>query len=163
MRSLAQDLQKFGYTPPDTLKGLNLLLRRQLIAADHMNFRQVEFDDCVRILASGFIHLRVLSGRIEYLYGILPTTPLTDKRVADRLADVVKNESLRGGVSSYQTVTAVETFFLYLVEEEKFLSNVFLQTAETGRAYVLSKIQEGINHFKNSAMKFSSGPDELDI
>jgi len=162
-RSLAQDLQKFGYTPTDTLKGLNLLLRRQLIAADHMNFRQVEFDDCVRILASGFIHLRVLSGRIEYLYGILPTTPLTDKRVADRLADVVKNESLRGGVSSYQTVTAVETFFLYLVDEEKFLSNVFLQTAETGRAYVLSKIQEGIDHFKNSAMKFSLGPDELDI
>jgi hypothetical protein len=162
-RSLAQDLQKFGYTPADTLKGLNLLLRRQLIAADHMNFRQVEFDDCVRILASGFIHLRVLSGRIEYLYGILPTTPLTDKRIADRLADMVKNESLRGGVSSYQTVTAVETFYQYLVEENTFLSNLFLQNAETGRSYVLSKIQDGIEHFKNSGMKFSTGPDELDI
>jgi hypothetical protein len=162
-RSLAQDLQKFGYTPVDTLKALNLLLRRQLIAADHMNFRQVELDDCVRILASGFIHLRILSGRIEYLYGILPTTPLTDKRVADRLADMVRNESLRGGVSSFQTLTAVETFYQYLVDEDKFLSNIFLQNSETGRAYVLNKIEEGIEHFKNSGTKFSSGPDELDL
>ena len=110
-RSIAEDLQKLGYVPEDTLAALNLLLNRQLIAADHMNFRKVEFDDCVRILASGFIHVRVLAGRIEYLYGVLPTTPLTDKGVADRLTDVVKNESIRGKVGSYQTVTAVEAFF----------------------------------------------------
>ena len=76
---------------------------------------------------------------------------------------MVKNESLRGGVSSYQTVTAVEAFFQYLVEENKFLSNPFLQTAETGREYVLSKIQEGVEHFKNADLKFSSGPDALDL
>jgi len=162
-RSLATALQKFGYTPSDTLKALNLLLRRQLIAADHMNFRQVEFDDCVRILASGFIHLRVLSGRIEYLYGVLATTPFTDKRIAERLADVVRNESLRGGVTSYQTVDAVETFYQYLLEEDKFLSNHFVRSAETGRSYVLNKIAEGIEMFRRSGTKSSAGPDELDV
>jgi hypothetical protein len=162
-RSLAQDLQKFGYTPDDTLKALNLLLRRQLIAADHMNFTRVEFDDCVRILASGFIHLRVLSGRIEYLYGILATTPFTDKRVAERLADIVRNESIRGGVTSYQTLAGVEEFYRYLLDEDKYLSNSFLQASETGRAYVLHKIEEGIEHFKNAGLKFSQGPDVLDM
>ncbi len=121
-----------------------------------MNFRKVEFDDCVRILASGFIHVRVLAGRIEYLYGVLPTTPLTDKGVADRLTDVVKNESIRGKVGSYQTVTAVETFFKYLIQEREFLSNPFLQTAETGRDYVLAHIQQAIEHFKNVNATFSS-------
>jgi hypothetical protein len=162
-RSLATALQKFGYTPSDTLRALNLLLRRQLIAADHMNFRKVEFDDCVRILASGFIHLRVLSGRIEYLYGVLVTTPLTDKRIAERLADIVRNESLRGGVSSYQTVNAVETFYQYLLDEDKFLSNHFVQSTETGRAYVLNKIAEGIDLFKRSGIRSSAGSDELDV
>jgi hypothetical protein len=162
-RSVAQDLQKFGYTPDDTLRALNLLLKRQLIAADHMNFSKVEFDDCVRILASGFIHLRVLSGRIEYLYGVLVATPLTDKRVAERLADIVKNESLRGTVNSYQTVAGVDEFYRYLVDEEKFLSNPFLQTSETGRSYVLHKIEEGIEHFRNAGLKFAQGPDILDI
>jgi hypothetical protein len=145
------------------LRALNLLLKRQLIAADHMNFSKVEFDDCVRILASGFIHLRVLSGRIEYLYGVLVATPLTDKRVAERLADIVKNESLRGTVNSYQTVAGVDEFYRYLVDEEKFLSNPFLQTSETGRSYVLHKIEEGIEHFRNAGLKFAQGPDILDI
>jgi hypothetical protein len=76
---------------------------------------------------------------------------------------MVRNESLRGGVSSFQTLTAVETFYQYLVDEDKFLSNIFLQNSETGRAYVLNKIEEGIEHFKNSGTKFSSGPDELDL
>ncbi len=128
-----------------------------------MSFRQVEFDDCVRILASGFIHLRVLSGRIEYLYGILVATPFTDRRVAERLADVVKNESLRGGVSAYQTVNAVEAFHQYLLDENKFLSNHFVQSTETGREYVLNKIAEGIELFKKSGTRAASGPDELDF
>ena len=105
----------------------------------------------------------MLSGRIEYLYGVLATTPFTDKRIAERLADVVRNESLRGGVTSYQTVNAVETFYQYLLEEDKFLSNHFVRSAETGRSYVLNKIAEGIEMFRRSGTKSSAGPDELDV
>jgi hypothetical protein len=161
-QSIAENLQKFGYVPNDTLGGLNMLLKAQLIAADHMNFRRVEFEDCVRILASGFIHVRVLASRIEYLYGILPTTPLSDKGVADRLADFVKNESLRGGIGAHQTLTAVEAFFDYLGREEKFLSNGFLGAAETGRAYVLGHMEQAIERFKNENAAFPTGPDILD-
>jgi hypothetical protein len=162
-QSIADNLQKFGYVPGDTLSGLNMLLKRQLIAADHMNFRKVEFGDCVRILASGFIHVRVLAGRIEYLYGILATTPLTEKGVADRLADFVNNESLRGGIGAHQTVTAVEAFFHYLIREEQFLSNGFLGAAETGRAYVLNHIERAIERFKNESVNSPAGPDVLDV
>ena len=162
-RSIADTLQKFGYEPSDSLSALNHLLKKQLIAADHMNFQKVELDDSVRILASGFIHVRVLSGRIEYLFGILPSTPLTDKGVADRLADFVRNESLRGELGSHQTVTAVEIFSRYLTSEKKFLTNEFLAEAETGRDYVLAQISHAIAHFKNVNAPLSNEPDVLDL
>jgi hypothetical protein len=162
-RSIIEDLQRFGYVPGDTLNALNYLLKRQLIAADHMNFRKVELDDCVRILASGFIHIRVLAGRIEYLYGVLPATPLTDKGVADRIADIVRNEATRGSIGSHQSLAAVETFYTYLLQEAEFLSNPFLAGVQTGRAYVLEKIQRGIDLFRNANAGFPSSPDVLDV
>jgi hypothetical protein len=128
-----------------------------------MNFQKVELSDSVRILASGFIHVRVLTGFIEYLYGVLPTTPLTDKRVADRIGDIVNNEVVRGEIGPHQTLRAVELLFEYLSQENDFLSNPFLQSTETGRAYVLSQIRHGIMHFKNVSAGSASGPDVLDL
>lgn len=162
-RSIAEGMQKFGYVPEDTLAALNLLLKRQLIAADHMNFVKVEFDDSVRILASGFIHVRVLARRIEYLYGILTTTPLTDRAVADRLADVIKNESVRRSVSSHQTAEAVELFFKYLIREKQFLSNPFLESADTGRQYVLAGIEDALVRFRNVHVRPPVERDVLDL
>jgi hypothetical protein len=162
-RSIAGDMQKFGYVREDTLAALNVLLRKQLIAADHMNFAKVEFDDSVRILASGFIHLRVLARRIEYLYGILPTTPLTNRAIADRLADVIRNESVRGGISSYQTVEPVELFLRYLDEERQFLSNPFLESVETGRHYVLAGIKDALDRFRNVNVRPPAERDVLDL
>lgn len=162
-RSIAENLQRFGYVPEDVIKALNLLLNKQLIAADHMNFAKVEFDNCVRILASGFMHVRFLAGRAEYLYGILPVTALTDKRVADRLADIVKNESMRGEVGSHQTLAAIEMFYQYLLDEQQFLSNHFLEVSETGRAYVLGQIRSAIDHSTNVNAGAQPGPDILDV
>jgi hypothetical protein len=149
-KSICDFLQKFGYVPGDVLKAINLLLNRQLIAADHMNFDRVGVADCVRVLAAGFIHVRVLSNRSEYLYGVIPSTPFTDKGVADKLADTIKNEAIRGDVAPYQKANAVGVLLEYLETEEKFLSNPFIaETVETGRQYVLSKMREALEHFRN--------------
>ncbi len=82
--------------------------------------------------------------------------------MADRLADIVKKESLRGEVGSYQTLAAVELFYNYLVDENQFLSNHFLEITEAGRAYVLSQIRGAIDHFRNVNAQTSSTPDILD-
>ena len=71
------------------LGALNFLLNKRLITADHMNHSAVVFDDSVHVLASGFMHLRVLPERLEYLYGILPTVPVADRAVANRIAEVL--------------------------------------------------------------------------
>jgi hypothetical protein len=162
-RHVANELQRLGYIPEDILSGLNLLLRRQLIAADHMNFRSVGFDDSVRILASGFIHVRILAARLEYLYGIIPTTPIVEEDVANQLADFVKNESTRGKISFYQSVRAVEIFHGYLVRQRAANNTPFSASSDTGAAYVLSHISGAIQHSKNVRAGYSTEPDVLDF
>jgi hypothetical protein len=99
-RHVADELQRYGYVPEDTLGGLNYLLRKQLIAADHLNFSNVRFEDSVRILASGFMHVRVLSERLEYLYGVIPTTPFFYAPVAKHLSGIVERENRNGKVTA---------------------------------------------------------------
>jgi hypothetical protein len=162
-RHIADELQQLGYIAEDVLAASNILLHRQLIAADHMNYANVTFDDSVRVLASGFMHVRILSGRIEYLYGVIPTTPLLDRHTAQQLGDFVKNESIRGRLGSHQRVRAVEIFYKYLSEQRNANSTPFSKSEDTGAAYVLAHIAEGIEHFHNVHASSSGGVDLLDF
>jgi hypothetical protein len=119
-RHVSEEMQRFGYIPEDTLLALNYLLRRQLVSADHLNFREVKFDDSVKISASGFMHLRVLPARLEYLFGVLPTTPLNDGLTAERIAEFVRRENVRGYLSATDKANAVEVFYSYLYEQYQF-------------------------------------------
>jgi hypothetical protein len=58
-----------------------------------MNNLSVTYSDSVKISASGYIHLRVLAERIEYLHSILPTTRIDDVETVDIVVDVVKREN----------------------------------------------------------------------
>jgi hypothetical protein len=160
-RFLAGELQRQGYVVEDVLAALNLLLRRELIAADHMNFVSVGFDDSVRILASGFMHVRILAGRLEYLYGVIPTTPIFDKDVARQLAEFVKTESTRSRISAHQKVRAVEILYAYLLRQKKIDLTPFSNSASTGASYVLKHIAGALEHFRNSSG--SAHDDELDL
>jgi len=54
-------LQKLGYVPNDVFIGLGQLVKSELIITDRMNSTEISFDDSVRILASGWVHIRLLS------------------------------------------------------------------------------------------------------
>jgi hypothetical protein len=161
-RFVANELQRRGYIPEDVLDGLNLLLRKELIAADHMNFTSVGYDDSVKILASGFMHVRILVGRIEYLYGIIPTTPIFDQAVARQLAEYVRVEMTRGRTTVYQRVQAVEILYKYLLQQQEAQVSPLPSTDDTGAAYVLKHIEEAIRHVRNISTSAVT-PDLLDL
>jgi hypothetical protein len=92
-RHIAGEMQRIGYAQEDTLAALNLVLRRELISADHMNYTAVGFDDSVRILPAGYIHIKVLACRLEYLFGVLPATPIFEEGTARELAHFVGLEN----------------------------------------------------------------------
>jgi len=150
-RHIADELQRQGYPPEDVLSALNMLLRKELISADHMNFVSVGVDDSVRILASGFMHVRILAGRLEYLFGVIPTTPLFDKDAARGLAEFVKLESARGQVGGFQKVRAVALLYTYLLRERKESITPFSESNAVGAAYVLHHMAEAIEHFRRKS------------
>ena len=162
-RHVTEELQRLGYVPEDVLGGLNVLFRRELLGADHMNFDKVGLDDCVRILASGFIHVRILVGRIEYLFGIIPTTSIFEPEVAAQLAEFVRLESERGVTNAFQRVRAVELFFQYLSRQREANATPFSNLRETGAAYVLKHISGAIQDFRNITKGTPETPDALDF
>jgi hypothetical protein len=161
-RHVADELQRQGYVPDDVVAGLNTLLQGQLISADHMNFSTVNIDDSVRILASGFMHVRFIVARMEYLYGVIPATPILERDVAERLAEFVKNENARGRIPSYQKLRAVELFYDYLIRQRSADRTPFSLSADTGAAYVLKHVAGAIEHYKNANAPSSTVPDILD-
>jgi Type I restriction enzyme R protein N terminus (HSDR_N) len=161
-RHVADELQRLGYVPDDVLAGLNVLLQCQLISADHMNFRSVNMDDSVRILASGFMHVRFIVARMEYLYGVIPATPILERDVAGRLAEFVENENVRGRIPSYQKLQAVELFCDYLLRQRNANRTPFSLSEDTGAAYVLKHVADAIQHSRNVNAKSSAAPDILD-
>jgi hypothetical protein len=127
-----------------------------------MNYASVVFDDSVHILASGFMHLRVLPERLEYMYGILSTVPIADQAVAQRLAETLGRENVDGDVTASAKARAVQQFYQYLVSQEGTLRKRDMQNGNgnSGAAYVLKKIFATLHYFFN---KGSTSLDRRDI
>ena len=159
-RHVANELQRYGYSTEDSLGALNVLLKKELISADHMNFVRVGFDDSVRILPSGYMHVRVLASRLEYLFGVVPTTPIFDDVAAKELAEFVKLENVRGDLGGFQKARAVGVLYQYLVRQKRTLTNPLAEPE--GSAYVLRQIDQALTRFKNVSTVEQS-PDPLDI
>ena len=137
VRHVCEVLQHIGFDPTDVALACETLLQRYLVVADHMNNLSVGIDDCLKITASGYIHLRSLSERIEYLYGVLPSTRIADTETVNVVVDVVKRESTAGDVGSPTKILIVKKFRDYLLRQAK-------QTAAmSGRAYLSGDLNMG--------------------
>jgi len=156
-------LQKLGYVPDDVLLGLNRLVKSDLIITDRMNSTGVNVEDSVKILAAGWVHLRILSGRFEYLYGVLATTPIARLEVAQQIADLLRIELERGDVQYFQKIRAVDAFLRYLWEEHSNAKTPFSDSVDTGAEYVMRHIHEALEQAKNPSKAKEFEPDILDL
>lgn len=160
---IADALQKLGYVPNDVLVMIRQLVRSELVITDRMNATEVEWDDSVRILAAGWVHLRLLSERFEYLFGVIPTTPIRDQSVAQQLAELVNIEADRGGLQYYQMVRAVDLFWHYLSAERQSLTTPFNEGTVSGADYVLEHFRSALEKTKYRQKSMSTDEDILDI
>ena len=146
---ICDEIQKLGYDREDIFKAINYLLNKELIIADNFNFVEVSLSDCVKIQASGFIHLRVLSERIEYLFGIIPVVPVADEKTAAALADYINRENQKGQLTASEKARAVELLHAFLNNEMNRLreKNPFFDANASGAVYVLSAMERSIRRF----------------
>ncbi len=146
VETVCREMERIGYDPGDVFRALNYLVQRELLLADNFNLKQVGKADRVKIQAAGFIHLRVLVERIEYLFGCIATTPVSDNAIAARLATPVARETERGSLGFYEKVSAVEQLYRFLKSEydRLRLPNPFFNPDDSGAAYVLRAIEREI-------------------
>lgn len=162
---ICDEVQRLGYDREDVWKATNYLLNRQLIIADNFNFSEVELEDCVKIQASGFMHLRVLCERLEYLYGVIPVTPIADEQTATQLADYVKRENQAGHISAREKVRAVEVLLAFLKYEmaRVRVKNPFFEPRNSGVVYVLGSMERAINRYFGNEARGEIAQNELDL
>ena len=148
---IADDLQKRGYVRDDICHACSWLLRKNLIEADHMNQSSVDFMDSVKVTASGFIHLRVLCERLEYLYGVLSVTPISNSQAGWQISEHLRRENQMGQLGGFQQVRAVESFLEYLQKEFAHLKAAYPEFGEdrAGPSFVIKQIENAIRYFRN--------------
>jgi hypothetical protein len=161
---VADVLQLRGYVKDDVRSACCWLARKHLIEADHMNYSNVDFGDCVKVTASGFIHIRVLCERIEYLYGVLSVTPIVEKNVADRIADYINRENQHDRLGGYQQAQCVEEFLRYMKYEYGRLVQAFPEFGieRSGATFVIRQIQSAVDYFRNPDSARARQPNLLD-
>lgn len=114
-----------------------------------MNNKAVCNDDSIKITASGYIHLNALSERVEYLYGIIPTTPISDEKTTGILADYIARENQLNVLSPIAQLSAVRELYRYLrYEATKIAAQAgagFDDADEnSGASYVLRRVNAAI-------------------
>jgi len=153
VQRIAEELQRRGFVREDIVLACCWLLRKQLIEADHMNQTEVVLTDSIKVTASGFIHLRILCERLEYVYGVLTVTPISDLTVTARIAEYIRreNQMTTGG---YQQLGAAEVFLQYLQAQFDQLRAAYSEfgSDRSGAFFVIKQVQNAIGYFKNPVL-----------
>ena len=114
-----------------------------------MNQSTVVLTDSVKVTASGFIHLRILCERLEYVYGVLTVTPISDQDVAAQIGEYIsrENQMMTGG---FQQLGCAEVFLKYLQEQFVQLRAAYSEfgSERSGAFFVITQIQSAIAYFK---------------
>lgn len=83
---VVDQMSNFGFLEEDILWGINFLASYRLIGADNQRESGLLRDNYIKILASGFVHLRVLFKRLEYLSAVSGDTWFRDKFIAEEVS-----------------------------------------------------------------------------
>jgi hypothetical protein len=153
VQRIAEELQRRGFVREDIVAACSWLLRKQLIEADHMNQTEVVLTDSVKVTASGFIHLRILCERLEYVYGVLTVTPISDQTVAAQIGEYIlrENQMITGG---FQQLGGAQVFLQYLQAQFDQMRAAYSEfgSDRSGASFALKQIQNAIAYFKNPVL-----------
>lgn len=144
IKDIARALELRGYVAGDVFKALGYLLSKGLVEADHFGPQLLSFDDSVKVTSSGFIHLRILAERIEYIFGVSLVTPLPDRRVAEIVSKIIDVESNRGDVPENLKIQVAAALLGSFREEYTKHVNSYpaFSNLQSGAAYVLNRLED---------------------
>lgn len=115
---LLEYLSGMGYVKEDVLWAIEKLLEHSLISADHQRNKGINETDYIKITASGYYHIRLISSRSEYLSNVPFDTFIYNY-------DVAKKISQNREDSRKQAFLRTDLMDEYLKDELAKLRNAF--------------------------------------
>ena len=160
---LLQNLEGIGFVREDIKSACEYCLRKGLVEVETSSQEIIRERDSLKATAAGWAHMRILSSRLEYLYAVLPTTPMNDAQLSARVFDLMQTENRKGQLPFYQTIGVVEGFLQYIEKQEKSLRSFpgYVQN-RSGSRYIIGKIGEAVNYARRQNATVTGQPDLLD-
>ncbi len=159
------EMENLGFVREDIKDGIQFCLKKELIEVDTSSVDTIRDRDSIRATASGWAHMRLLASRLEYLAAILPTTPLDDAKLVDRVYDQMQLETRIGKTSYHQSISIVEAFEQYLNGQAQAMQRHpgFSGRQYSGTEYILAKVNEAVRHARKARNEAAQQPDFLDF
>lgn len=126
VRDVVRELTESIYAAEDVLWALESLLNQGLVVADHMRSKGITLEDYIKISASGFIHLRILLCRSEYLNTSATDCWYSEKAPAESVLQTLKEDPF--DVSGFRRKKRLEILEAYLKREAKRIEDTFQVT-----------------------------------
>ncbi len=82
---------QLGYDEDDAFSALLQLLKWNLVEPESLLIDEVSLDDPVQVHASGWIHMRNLLKRPEYMFGVTADMSFASHEIAAEIANVWTN------------------------------------------------------------------------
>ena len=164
VNSIADEFQLRGYVLEDVVDAINMMLKSRLVESDHFKRQLDSAEDSVKVTYSGFIHMRLLLGSLEYLYGILPTTPVFNASIADRIKISLEREASGRIVPSAMQLSAVHALLEHLEEafHKEMSSFPAFGGVGTGAYYALNEVKQLVETYRDRrATRRRSNPLDL--
>lgn len=158
-------LQMTGYTRQTLDDALQWLLKQGLIEADNMSTTAVKPGTAIRISSAGFIHIRVLSERLEYVSGCLYEAPYLTADMAATAKSMLEDSLRTGGLSMTRKAQGVQEFRKYLRQLKQRRAEVApnLTGLTTSVDYLLDHVERAISEAIRPAKAPPNAPDPLDL
>lgn len=146
VQSIASGLERGGYTKDDVFKCCDYLIGKNLIESDKLYNSILSFQDNVKITYSGFVHLRFLADRVEYVASVLAVTPLSDQATAMRIGEMTAREIKDRAVTFEQRRQIVNLFGRYLDKQYKQWVSLFpgFANRNAGASYALGAVERAL-------------------
>ncbi|SDJ62032.1 type I restriction endonuclease [Salipiger marinus] len=82
---LAAEMGKFGYLLDDVMLSIDQLVLDELVITERQTRASVKPETAVRVHPSGYVHMKILASRSEYISSCALITPLRDTQVAQNI------------------------------------------------------------------------------
>ncbi|WP_337137605.1 type I restriction enzyme HsdR N-terminal domain-containing protein [Sphingomonas aquatica] len=112
--TLVKRMSQIGYDELDSFAAIETLVEWGLIEPDSLLRESLVMSDAVRVHAAGFVHMRFLLPKFEYLAGITPDLAVSSRELAEKIGWTWSNRSHAPDLpllAKRQIVAELSTYF----------------------------------------------------